>query len=487
MDKISKNQGLSFDDVLLIPDLAQVLPRDIDVHTALTKKITINIPIISAAMDTVTESKLAIALAREGGMGIIHKNLSIERQIQEVDTVKRWESGIIANPVTLTPNHTIGEAIAIKEKHHISGFPILENNKLVGILTTRDLRQTKNMDELVGNIMTKKDKLITVPPGTSSIKAKEVLQNYKVEKLPIVDKNGELKGLFTFKDITKKIEYPNACEDKQGRLRVGAAVGVASDMMERLEGLITANLDVLVIDSAHGHSLGVIETVKKIKKKYPEIQLIAGNVATSEGTLALIRAGADAIKVGMGPGSICTTRIVAGAGIPQVTAILECTQVAQSFHVPIIADGGIKYSGDLAKAIGCGADTVMIGNLFAGTEESPGETVLYEGRSFKEYRAMGSLGAMQISRDRYFQEAETQNTKFVPEGVEGRVPHKGPLKDTIYQLIGGLRAGMGYCGVKNVSEMHKKARLIQISSAGLRESHPHDVIITKEPPNYRVL
>nr|WP_202819925.1 IMP dehydrogenase [Calderihabitans maritimus] len=476
-------EGLTFDDVLLVPGESSVLPKDVDVTTYLTNRIKLNIPILSAGMDTVTESRMAIAIAREGGIGIIHKNMSVERQALEVDRVKRSEHGVISDPFSLSPEHRISDALELMERYHISGVPITVEGKLVGIITNRDLRFETDYSRKIGEVMTK-DNLITAPVGTTLEKAKEILRQHKIEKLPIVDENFMLKGLITIKDIEKARKYPNAAKDEGGRLRVGAAIGVGADTMERVEALVKAKVDVLVVDTAHGHSKNVIETVKKIKNRYPEVELIAGNVATAEGTAALIRAGADAVKVGVGPGSICTTRIIAGIGVPQLTAIYDCAREAAKFGIPIIADGGIKYSGDITKAIAAGASTVMIGSLLAGTEESPGEIEIYQGRSFKVYRGMGSLGAMKEgSKDRYFQE---DNQKLVPEGIEGRVPYKGPLSETIYQLIGGLRAGMGYVGARNIKELQEKGKFIRITSAGLRESHPHDVTITKEAPNYRI-
>ncbi len=477
-------EALTFDDVLLVPNYSEVLPTQVDVRTKLTKKITLNIPIMSAAMDTVTEAELAIAIAREGGIGIIHKNMSIEEQAEEVDRVKRSESGMIVKPVTVRPEQTIAEAEALMKKYKISGLPVVdEEGKLVGIITNRDIRFVKDFSKKIAEVMTKEN-LKTVPVGTTLEEAKEILHKYKIEKLPVVDDKGYLKGLITIKDIEKKEKYPNACKDELGRLMVGAAIGVGTEALERAKALIEAGVDVIVIDTAHGHSKGVIEMVEKLKGLYPDVDVIAGNVATPEGTEALIKAGADAVKVGIGPGSICTTRIVAGVGVPQLTAVAECAEVADKYDISIIADGGIKFSGDIAKAIGAGARVVMIGSLFAGTKESPGELVLYQGRSYKVYRGMGSLGAMKKgSKDRYFQ-SEVEEKKLVPEGIEGMVPYRGPLADTIHQLVGGLRAGMGYCGAANIEEMRKKARFVRITSAGLKESHVHDVIITKEAPNY---
>jgi len=479
-DKFNKF-GLTFDDVLLIPSASEILPRDVTTTTRLTKKITLNIPLTSAGMDTVTESRMAIAMAREGGIGVIHKNMSIERQAMEVDRVKRSEHGVISDPIFLSPESPISEALVLMERYRISGVPVTENGKLVGILTNRDLRFEKNFNQQVGNVMTKNN-LITTRVGTTLEEAKEILQRYKVEKLPIVDDDFNLRGLITIKDIEKARQYPLSAKDPDGRLLVAAAVGVSADTMDRLEALIEVKVDAVVIDTAHGHSRGVLNTVSKIKNKYPELQVIAGNVATAEGTKDLINAGADAVKVGIGPGSICTTRVVAGAGVPQITAVYDCAQEAAKYDIPIIADGGIKYSGDITKAIAAGADVVMLGSLLAGTEESPGDLEIYQGRSYKVYRGMGSIGAMKEgSRDRYFQEDQK---KLVPEGVEGRVPYRGTLADTVYQLIGGLRAGMGYCGSASIQELKEKTRFIRISPAGLRESHSHDVVITKEAPNY---
>lgn len=478
-------EAITYDDVLLVPAKSSVLPRETDISTKLTRHITLNIPLLSAAMDTVTEAEMAIAMAREGGIGIIHKNLSIERQAEEVDRVKRSESGMIQKPITLSPNNTVGEALAVMKKYSVSGIPIVDQEKLVGILTNRDLRFEPNLTLPVSQVMTSGN-LITAPVGTTLEEAERILQKHRIEKLPVVDKNGKLRGLITFKDIQKKKRHPNACKDKHGRLRVGAAVGITRDTFDRVSALIAAGVDVIVVDTAHGHSHGVLEMVKALRAKF-DIDLIAGNVGTAEGTRDLIKAGVDAVKVGIGPGSICTTRVVAGVGVPQVTAIMECAKVASRSNIPIIADGGIKQTGDIAKAIAAGADSIMIGGLFAGVEETPGETILYEGRSYKVYRGMGSLGAMKEgSKDRYFQDAEDDIKKLVPEGIEGRVPFKGPLSDTVYQMIGGLRAAMGYCGCKTISEMKKKARFVRMTDAGLRESHPHDITITKEAPNYHL-
>lgn len=474
--------GLTFDDVLLLPAKSDVLPKDVDLQTNLTKKIKLNVPLLSSAMDTVTEAALAIAIAREGGIGIIHRAMSPQKQALEIDKVKKSESGMIIDPITVSPDAFISEAMGLMERYRISGVPVTVSGKLTGILTNRDLRFETKMNKKVSEVMTK-NRLITAPVGTTLDEAKGLLNKYKIEKLPIVDKDFNLKGLITIKDIEKRKKYPISCKDKLGRLMVGAAIGTGGDTIHRAELLINAGVDVLVIDTAHGHSKAVITTLKAIKKKF-SIDVIAGNVATAEGTLDLIKAGADAVKIGIGPGSICTTRIVAGAGVPQLTAIKNCFSVAKKNNIPLIADGGIKYSGDIAKALAAGANSVMIGSLFAGTDESPGEMMLYQGRSYKVYRGMGSIGAMeQGTKDRYQQEG-VETLKLVPEGVEGRVPHKGSLSHTVHQLLGGVRSGMGYCGAKNLSELRRKARFIQITNAGLRESHVHDVIITKEAPNY---
>ncbi len=484
-NEILIKEGLTFDDVLLIPGKSSVLPREVDLRTVLTPDIELNIPIVSAAMDTVTESSLAIALARQGGIGILHKNMSIEDQSTEVDKVKRSESGMIQNPVTLRPDKTIGDALEIMKKYRISGIPIVSDGGiLVGILTNRDLRFEPNRKAIVKDLMTKEN-LITAPVGTTLETAEKLLQKYKIEKLPVVNKEGILKGLITFKDIQKKKKHPDACKDEHGRLRVGAAVGTTPDTIERIESLLNAGADAIVIDTAHGHSTGVLKLIKEARKKFKYAQLIAGNIGTYEAALDLLDCKVDAVKVGIGPGSICTTRVVAGVGIPQITAIQDVFRATRPKGVPLIADGGIKQTGDVPKALAAGADSVMIGGLFAGVEESPGETILFEGRSFKHYRGMGSLAAMRRgSRDRYFQDTEDDIAKLVPEGVEGRVPYKGSLAETVLQFNGGLRAAMGYCGVKNIKQLKTKTKFVKITLAGLKESHPHDVIITKEAPNY---
>ncbi len=478
-------EGLTFDDILLVPQKSAIVPREVDVSTIFSRNIKINIPLVSAAMDTVTESKLAIAIAREGGMGIIHKNMSIEEQAEEVDKVKRSESGVIVDPISLTPERKVGEAIELMAKYHISGIPIVnKEKKLVGILTNRDIRFLEDKNLKIDLVMTKKN-LVTAPVGTTLQDAKKILHINRIEKLPIVDESFVLKGLITIKDIQKIEQYPYSCKDTKGRLRVGAAVGITGDILDRVAALVEAKVDVIVVDTAHGHSVGVIEAIKEIKRAF-DIELVGGNVATYEGAESLIKAGVDAVKVGIGPGSICTTRVVAGVGIPQVSAIQECKKAAKKYNIPLIADGGIKYSGDITKALAVGADSVMIGSLFAGTEESPGEVVLYKGRSYKEYRGMGSIGAMKKgSKDRYFQE-EVEESKLVPEGIEGRVSYRGPLSACVFQLLGGVRSGMGYCGVKNIRELQEKTKFVKITNAGLRESHPHDVIITKEAPNYGI-
>lgn len=478
-------EALTFDDVLLLPGKSSVLPREVDISTYLTPEIKLNAPLISAAMDTVTEASLAVSIAREGGIGIIHKNMTIEDQCSEVDKVKRSESGMIQNPITLKPEDSIGIALDYMKKYSISGIPVVDvNGILVGILTNRDLRFEPNRKLKVKDLMTSQN-LITAPLGTDLEKAETILQKHKIEKLPVVDKDNKLKGLITFKDIQKKKKHPFACKDEHGRLRVGAAVGITIDTIERVGALLKIGVDAIVIDTAHGHSTGVIKTVKEVRNKYKDCQLIVGNIGTYEAAIELYNCKVNAVKVGIGPGSICTTRVVAGVGVPQITAVYEVARALKGKNISIISDGGIKQTGDLPKAIAAGADSVMIGGMFAGVDESPGEKVLYEGRSFKIYRGMGSLGAMQRgSKDRYFQDTEDDIAKLVPEGVEGRVPYKGPLSDTIYQLTGGLRAAMGYCGVKNIKELKTKTKFIKITLAGLKESHPHDVLITKESPNY---
>ena len=474
-------RGLTFDDVLLVPAASDVLPYQVDLKTQLTCDISLNIPMISSGMDTVTESRMAIAMAREGGMGVIHKNMSIEEQAHEVDTVKRSEHGVIVDPIFLSPQNLLSDAEELMRKYKISGVPITEHGKLVGIITNRDMRFETDLSRQIGECMTSEG-LVTAPEGTSLEMAKSILSKHRIEKLPLVDKDSNLKGLITIKDIEKATKYPNSAKDASGRLLVGAAVGVSKDLYDRLDALVSAKADVIIVDTAHGHSAGVLRTLKEIKQAYPHIPVIAGNVATAAGTEALIEAGADAVKIGIGPGSICTTRVIAGIGVPQITAVYESAQVARRYGIPIIADGGIKYSGDIAKAIAAGANVVMMGNILAGTDESPGETVIYQGRSYKVYRGMGSLGAMKLgSKDRYFQ---SEAKKLVPEGIEGRVPYKGMLADTIFQMVGGLRASMGYCGCHNIQEMIENTQFIQITAAGLKESHPHDVSITVEAPNY---
>jgi IMP dehydrogenase len=477
-------EGLTFDDVLLMPGYSQVLPRDVNIRTRLTKDIELNVPLLSAAMDTVTEAALAIALAREGGLGILHKNMSIEKQAEQVRKVKRSESGLIIDPVTLKADSTIGDAVRLMRENKIGGIPIIDNaGKLVGILTNRDLRFENDMKRKVSEAMTKEN-LFVAPEGTDLKKAEELFKKTKVEKLPIVDKQGKLKGLFTYSDILKLKSHPNAVKDSYGRLLVGAGVGITKDLMDRVNALKEVGVDVIALDSAHGHSKGVLNALKDVKKNFKKLNVIAGNVGTAAGAKALAEAGADAVKVGIGPGSICTTRIVAGAGVPQLTAVMEASSALKNKNIPIIADGGIRYTGDMVKALAAGADCVMMGSIFAGTEESPGETIIYEGRKFKEYRGMGSLGAMATgSSDRYFQDPEEDTKKFVPEGIEGRVAYKGFLREVVYQYVGGLRAGMGYCGAKNLDEL-KKATFIKITNAGMRESHAHDIEITKEAPNY---
>ncbi len=485
MSKIIEKIALTFDDVLLVPAHSKVLPRDVDVSTEIAPGIGLNIPLLSAAMDTVTESRLAIAIARQGGLGVIHKNMSPKQQAAEVDKVKRSESGMIVDPITLPPEKTIGDALDVMRRFSISGIPITENGKLVGILTNRDLRFHGDLSRLISEVMTSEN-LITVKEGTDLDTAKELLHRHRIEKLLIVDDRYSLKGMITVKDIMKKIQYPYACKDERGRLRVAGAVGVGDDLESRAELLIEAGADILAVDSSHGHSDGVLKAVSYLKKKFDKVPIMAGNVATSEGTRALIDAGADSIKVGVGPGSICTTRVVTGAGVPQVTAIMEAAKEAAKTKTPIIADGGVRFSGDIVKALACGAQAIMIGSLLAGVEESPGETVLYEGRSFKVYRGMGSVGAMKDgSKDRYFQEHQEEASKLVPEGIEGRVPFKGPLADTVNQLLGGLRSGMGLCGAADLERLKQDAKMVRITSAGMTESHPHSVPITKEAPNYR--
>jgi IMP dehydrogenase len=485
MGKILK-EGFTFDDVLLIPNKSQVLPKEVEIKTRLSKHINLNIPIVSAAMDTVSESELAIALAREGGIGIIHKNCTIEQQADEVDRVKRSESGMIMNPFTLAPDRKVSEALELMKRYRISGIPIVDGQKLVGILTNRDLRFEMDTNRAVKELMTKEN-LITVPIGTSLDEAEKILQKHRIEKLLVVDKERRLKGLITVKDVQNRKRFPLSSKDKHGRLLVGAAVGVAIDTKARTAALLDAGADIIVVDTAHGHSRGVMLTIEMLRKAFSTIEIIAGNVATPEACQDLIAAGVDGVKVGIGPGSICTTRVVAGTGVPQLTAIMDCTEVCAKADIPLIADGGIKQTGDIAKALGAGADAVMLGNMLAGTDESPGDTIIYEGRSYKVYRAMGSLSAMRGGRgDRYFQEGERDLKKLVPEGIEGRIPYRGKLSDVVYQMIGGLRAAMGYCGAANLPELKEKARYIRITSAGLQESHPHDIQITHESPNYKL-
>ncbi len=486
MNRRDIKEGYTFDDLILIPDRSDILPSDVDVETKLSRHITLNIPIVSAAMDTVTESATAITIARQGGLGFIHKNMSVEQQALEVEKVKKSESGMIVDPITIEPDRKIYEVLEIMSKYRISGVPVVKAGNLVGIITNRDLRFETNLDQQVEAVMTKED-LAIAKVGITLEESKSILHERRIEKLLVVDDEGKLKGLITIKDIEKIKKYPHSCKDELGRLRVGAAVGVGPDTKERLERLIAAKVDVVVVDTAHGNSEGVIQTVRNTKKKYPDLELIAGNVATAEGTRNLIEAGADGVKVGVGPGSICTTRVVAGIGVPQMTAIMDCAPEARKKNVPIISDGGIKYSGDITKALAGGADSVMIGSLFAGTEESPGETILFQGRSYKVYRGMGSIEAMmEGSKDRYFQRDIEMEKELVPEGIVGRVPYRGPLADTVYQLLGGLKAGMGYLGCRNMEELQSKPRFMQITSAGLREGHVHDVIIIKEAPNYRL-
>jgi IMP dehydrogenase len=486
MENREFQEGYTFDDLLLMPDHSAVLPGEVDVRTRLTKNIPLNVPIVSAAMDTVTEAETAITLARQGGIGFVHKNMSIERQALEVEKVKKSESGMIVDPISIEPDRKLHEVLDIMSKYKISGVPVVKDGNLVGIITNRDLRFETNLNQPVEAVMTKEN-LATAKPGITLEESKAILHERRIEKLLVVDDQGKLVGLITIKDIEKIKKYPDSCKDDLGRLRVGAALGVGSDMEPRVERLVAANVDVVVVDTAHGHSKGVMQAVRTLKKKFPRLEVVAGNVATTEGTRGLIEAGADAVKVGVGPGSICTTRVVAGIGVPQMTAIMDCAEEAVKWDIPIIADGGIKYSGDVTKALAGGADAVMIGSLFAGTEESPGETILFQGRSYKVYRGMGSIEAMKEgSRDRYFQDEVDTDKKLVPEGIVGRVPYRGPLAETIYQLVGGLRAGMGYLGSGNIAELKSKARFMKITAAGLRESHVHDVIIIKEAPNYRV-
>ncbi len=479
-------EALTFDDISLLPEYSEILPHETSVETMLTRIIPLRIPLTSAAMDTVTESATAISLAREGGIGFIHRNMSIERQALEVTKVKKSESGMVADPVTVEPDQDISDVLDLMARYRISGVPVVKGGQLVGIITNRDLRFETNMHLKVSQVMTREN-LITAPLGISLEESKKLLHKNRIEKLLVVDEQGKLRGLITIKDIMKIIKYPNACKDQLGRLRVGAAVGAGKDLLERATALRNAGVDVITVDSAHGHSRNVLKTVERIKGEFPEIQVVAGNVATAKGAESLIKAGADAIKVGVGPGSICTTRIVAGVGVPQVTAVMECAKVARALGIPIISDGGIKYSGDIVKALAAGADSVMIGSLFAGTDESPGETILFQGRSYKVYRGMGSLGAMKEgSRDRYFQDEMEDPGKLVPEGIEGKVPYRGSIAASVHQMIGGLRAGMGYLGCGNLAELRERARMVRVTSAGLRESHVHDVIITKEAPNYQV-
>lgn len=478
------SEGLTYDDVLLLPSYSEVLPREVNTQTYLTKKIKLNVPIVSAAMDTVTESALAIAIAQNGGIGMLHKNMSIDRQAEEVRKVKRSESGMIKDPVTLQLDAMLSEALKLMKEYKIGGIPIVDkSNKLLGILTNRDIRFQRDLKLTVNTVMTSNN-LVTAPEGTDLKKAEQILQKHKIEKLPIVDKKGKLTGLITFKDIQKFKNFPNACKDEQGRLRVGAAVGVTADTMDRVKALVNAGVDVIAIDTAHGHSKGVIDMLKKVKKAFPALQVIAGNIATADAAKALAKAGADAVKVGIGPGSICTTRIIAGVGVPQLYAVYECAKALKGTGIPVIADGGIKHTGDIPKAIAAGASSIMAGSLFAGVEESPGETIIYEGRKFKSYRGMGSIEAMESgSKDRYFQDVEDDIKKLVPEGIVGRVPYKGTLAEVIYQYIGGLKAGMGYCGAATIEAM-QNARFVRITAAGMKESHPHDIIITNEAPNY---
>jgi len=484
MDNKIVMEGLTFDDVLLIPARSKVLPKDVDLSTRLSKHIRINLPIVSAAMDTVTQSRLAIAIAREGGVGIIHKNLTVHQQASEVDKVKRSESGMIFDPLSLPPDKTIRDALHLMHTYHISGIPIVQGEKLVGILTNRDIRFETDLKQPIHKVMTK-DNLVTAPLGTTLEEAEKILQKHRIEKLPILDDQGRIKGLITVKDIQKRKAFPLAAKDGKGRLLAGAAAGVSKDTIKRIEALRAADVDLVCVDTAHGHSENVLKTIREVRMAFPDLELIGGNVATAEGAQALIDAGVDAVKVGIGPGSICTTRVVAGVGVPQLSAVLECAAVCRKAGIPLISDGGIRYSGDVAKALAAGADTIMIGSLFAGVEESPGEMVLLEGRSYKVYRGMGSIGAMADgSADRYFQD-ENETSKYVPEGIEGRVTYKGRLSDVVYQLAGGIRSSMGYCGVRTIQEMQLNTRFVKITEAGIKESHPHDVTITKESPNYQ--
>lgn len=481
------NKALTFDDVLLVPNHSNVLPKDVSLQTKLTKNISLNIPVISAAMDTVTEANMAIAVAEQGGIGVIHKNLTPQRQANRVDKVKRFESGVVNDPITIDPNMSVEEVIQITQKNKISGLPVIENNKIVGIVTNRDLRFETNLTQPIKKVMTPRDRLVTVKEGASKEEITKLLHQHRIERLLVIDNTDELKGLITVKDIQKSTDHPFACKDEQGRLRVGAAIGVANDTELRTELLVDAGVDLLIVDTAHGHSQGVLDRIKWIKKHYPQVDVIGGNIATSDAALAMVDYGADGVKVGIGPGSICTTRIVAGVGVPQITAINEVYKALKRKNIPFIADGGIRFSGDVAKAIAAGASSVMLGSMFAGTEEAPGEVELFQGRSYKSYRGMGSIGAMQKgSSDRYFQDSENNSDKLVPEGIEGRVPFKGTVVNVIHQLMGGLRASMGYVGVDTISAMHKKANFIEITNAGMKESHIHDVQITKEAPNYRV-
>ena len=487
LERKIRHEGLTYDDVLLVPARSAVMPREVSIKTRLTRRITLNMPLLSAAMDTVTESQMAIAMAREGGVGVLHKNMTIDQQAAEVRRVKRSESGMILDPITLAPNDRVADARALMARNSIGGIPIIDaQSRLVGIVTNRDLRFQQDNSIKLHEMMTVED-LITAPLGTTLEQAEAILQRHKIEKLPVVDEEGNLKGLITFKDIEKKRKYPNACKDEHGRLRVGAAVGVTPDVLDRVAALVEAGVDFVVVDTAHGHSEGVLNTVERVKAQNPDLEVVSGNVATREGTEDLIAAGADAVKVGIGPGSICTTRIVAGIGVPQLTAVMECADAARAHDIPIIADGGIKQTGDIPKALASGAHSVMIGSLFAAVEESPGETIIYEGRKFKSYRGMGSLGAMQAgSKDRYFQDAEDDIKKLVPEGIEGRVPYSGNLSEVVYQMVGGLRAAMGYCGCASVEDLYQKAQFVRITTSGIHESHPHSVHITKEAPNYSV-